>query len=187
MRKGFFLILEYAELGEAFGHLQQEGRFSYEKTASYIAQLAGALEYLHQHSVIHRDIKPENLLIGENGCIKIADFGWSVHSPGHRRKTLCGTLDYLAPEMVNGGDHDAAVDIWTLGVLMYEFLVGSHPFEGIDERETYRRIRQVDLEFPSWFDPDARDLITKLLAKNPTERIPLTHVANHPFIKQYRK
>ena len=79
--------------------------------------------------VIHRDIKPENLLLDMKGDLKIADFGWSVHAPSSRRATMCGTLDYLPPEMVEGSSHDEKVDLWSLGVLCYEFLVGKPPFE----------------------------------------------------------
>ena len=89
----------------------------------YIRSLAAALDYCHSKHVIHRDIKPENLLLDLKGELKIADFGWSVHAPQSRRTTLCGTLDYLPPEMIEGKSHDQMVDVWSLGVLMYEFLV----------------------------------------------------------------
>ena len=87
----------------------------------------------------------ENLLVGAGGDLKIADFGWSVHAPSSRRKTLCGTLDYLAPEMVEGVEHDSGVDVWSLGVLCYEFLYGSPPFEAAGASDTYKRILRVDL------------------------------------------
>jgi aurora kinase len=99
-----------------------------------IYHIAHALRYCHTKHVIHRDIKPENLLLGLHGEVKIADFGWSVHAPNSRRRTLCGTIDYLPPEMVEGQDHDHAVDLWSLGVLTYEFLVGRPPFEAKDVR-----------------------------------------------------
>ena len=116
---------------------------------------------IRDRHVIHRDIKPENLLIGQKGDIKIADFGWSVHAPTSRRTTMCGTLDYLPPEMVEGREHDRTADVWSLGVLTYEFLVGSPPFEAEGYRATYRRISSVDLRFPSIVSPGARDLITR--------------------------
>ena len=94
--------------------------------------MADALSYLHSKHVIHRDIKPENLLLGIKGELKIGDFGWSVHAPGNRRQTLCGTLDYLPPEMVAGEQHGEAVDLWALGVLAYEFLEGVPPFEELE-------------------------------------------------------
>ena len=98
--------------------------------------------------MIHRDIKPENLLLDMKGDLKIADFGWSVHAPSSRRATMCGTLDYLPPEMVEGGSHDEKVDLWSLGVLCYEFLVGSPPFEANSHNETYKRILAVDIKWP---------------------------------------
>lgn len=97
--------------------------------------MADALGYLHAKHVMHRDIKPENILIGINGELKIGDFGWSVHAPSNRRNTLCGTLDYLPPEMVENREHTDKVDLWALGVLTYEFLVGAPPFEDLSGHE----------------------------------------------------
>jgi len=131
-----YLILEYAGQGELFGILRKCGRFSEKQAAQYILELAGALQYLHRKHIIHRDIKPENLLVDSEGRLKIADFGWSVHTGTHKRQTMCGTLDYLPPEMVEGHSHDRAVDLWCLGVLLFEFLVGKPPFESEDTNET---------------------------------------------------
>ncbi|KAJ2218676.1 spindle assembly checkpoint kinase, partial [Coemansia sp. RSA 518] len=125
--KRIYLILEYAARGEMYKLLQKQGSFGEPMAAKYVWQMATALDYLHGKRVIHRDIKPENLLLNANGDLKIADFGWSVHARNSRRRTLCGTLDYLPPEMVEGRDHNASVDLWSLGVLMYEFLVGVPP------------------------------------------------------------
>jgi aurora kinase, other len=183
--KRVYLILEYAAGGELYKQLQKSGTFTNEETSHYISSLAAALDYCHSKHVIHRDIKPENLLIGIDGEIKIADFGWSVHTPNSRRKTLCGTLDYLPPEMVEGKEHDFTVDIWSLGVLAYEFLVGRPPFEMPDDQETYKKISNVDITYPEGIDPDAQDLISKLLVKIPHDRLPLKDVAKHPFITKY--
>ncbi len=135
--------------------------------------------------MIHRDIKPENLLLGLKGELKIADFGWSVHAPNARRTTLCGTLDYLPPEMIEGRDHDHTVDIWCLGVLCYEFLVGNPPFEAEGHSETYRRISKVDLKFPSHVSAEAKDLIQRLLVHDPKKRMPLQQVLQHPWIVKH--
>jgi len=182
-----YLILEYAAKGELYKELQKQGRFDEHRTATYIASLAKALLYCHSKHVIHRDIKPENLLLGLQGDLKIADFGWSVHAPNSRRKTLCGTLDYLPPEMVEGSLHDESVDVWSLGVLCYEFLYGQPPFEAAGHSETYKRILRVDLKFPDSpnVSPKAHDLIRSLLVKVPSERMSLSSVLEHPWIMQF--
>ncbi|XP_029647511.1 aurora kinase C [Octopus sinensis] len=177
-----YLILEYAPEGELYKHLQRKHRFSEETAASYIAQMAAALQYCHQKKVIHRDIKPENILLGLKGELKIADFGWSVHAPTSRRTTLCGTLDYLPPEMIENRPHDDKVDLWSLGVLCYEFVVGRPPFEADGHTETYRRITKVIYTIPDYVSSDAADLIKKLLRFDPAQRLPLTGVLNHRWI-----
>eukprot|EP00850_Spirogloea_muscicola_P021773 SM000261S09972 [mRNA] locus=s261:97814:99329:+ [translate_table: standard] len=139
MQNRIYLILEYAARGELYKELQKSHFFSERRSATYVASLARALMYCHSKHVIHRDIKPENLLLGARGDLKIADFGWSVHAPSLRRQTLCGTLDYLPPEMVEGKEHGTGVDVWSLGVLCYEFLFGVPPFEAAGHSETYRR------------------------------------------------
>ncbi|KAF8634166.1 hypothetical protein AX15_001033 [Amanita polypyramis BW_CC] len=185
--KRIFLMLEFAGKGELYKQLSKYGCFSEKRSARYIDQMADALTYLHSKHVIHRDIKPENLLLGINGELKIGDFGWSVHAPGNRRMTLCGTLDYLPPEMVEGKEHNEKVDYWALGVLTYEFLIGNPPFEDRSSvNNTYRRIAKVDLRFPVTLSADARDLISRLLQYDPSKRFPLTEVLKHPWIVKYR-
>ncbi|BFZ60408.1 spindle assembly checkpoint kinase [Saitoella coloradoensis] len=185
--KRIFLVLEFAGQGELYKILRKKRRFSEPKAAEYIFQMAAALSYLHKKHVIHRDIKPENILVGLNGEIKISDFGWSVHAPNSRRTTLCGTLDYLPPEMVEGKEHGAHVDLWSLGVLTYEFLVGNPPFEDLNGyAATYKRIAKVDLKIPDYVSPEAKDLITKLLQYNPDKRMSVDQVAFHPWIMKHR-
>ncbi|RDX46559.1 kinase-like protein [Lentinus brumalis] len=185
--KRIFLMLEFAGKGELYKQLTKYGCFTEKRSSRYIDQMADALMYLHAKHVIHRDIKPENLLLGINGELKIGDFGWSVHAPGNRRKTLCGTLDYLPPEMVEGREHSEKVDYWALGVLTYEFICGNPPFEDLSgHNATYRRIQRVDLKIPSKVSAEARDLIIKLLQYDPDKRIPLSEVRKHPWIVKYR-
>ncbi|KAF7340210.1 Kinase-like protein [Mycena venus] len=201
--KRIFLMIEFAGKGELYKQLSKHGCFTEKRSARYIDQMADALIYLHGKHVIHRDIKPENLLVGINGELKIGDFGWSVHAPGLRRMTLCGTLDYLPPEMVEGKEHNEKVDHWALGVLTYEFMIGAPPFEDRGSvKNTYRRIARVDLKFPPTISSDARDLISKarvvffcatlnlirlqLLQYDPQKRLPLTEVLGHPWIVKYR-
>lgn len=199
------LILEYAGKGELYKHLQKADRFAERKAAHYIAQMTNALRYLHRKHVIHRDIKPENILVGLHGELKVSDFGWSVHSPSGRRQTMCGTLDYLPPEMVDprrsNKPYDEKVDLWALGVLMYEFLVGRAPFEDTPSL-THRRIMRADMTIPSFVSPEAKDLIRKvslssavasspstnddqLLVLDSDRRIALEEVQRHPWIVKH--
>ncbi|KAG0066493.1 hypothetical protein BGZ89_007224 [Linnemannia elongata] len=188
-----YLVLEYAPQGELYRQLKKVRTFPEWRASKYIYELATALAYLHRKHVIHRDIKPENLLLGCNGEIKISDFGWSVHAPSSRRNTMCGTLDYLPPEMVEGRSHSSHVDLWSLGVLCYEFLVGHPPFEAKDEaaedtndrESTFRRIAKVELTIPDHLSDDAKDLIRKLLQRNPDQRLALERVMLHPFITRH--
>ncbi|KAJ3484744.1 hypothetical protein NLG97_g6982 [Lecanicillium saksenae] len=186
--KRVFLILEFAGKGELYKHLRKESRFPEWKAAQYIAQMTSALRYLHRKHVIHRDIKPENILVGIHGELKISDFGWSVHAPNNRRKTMCGTLDYLPPEMLRPGQTDnfynEKVDLWSLGVLTYEFLVGEAPFEDTPTM-TQRRIARADMSVPSFVSPEAADLIKKLLVLDPEKRIPLDQIPMHPWIVKH--
>lgn len=180
-----FLILEYAAQGELFTKLYAARRFSERTAAKYIRELADALRYLHSKHVIHRDIKPENILIGLRGELKIADFGWSVHAPNSRRSTLCGTLDYLPPEMVeNTEGHDEKVDVWALGILLYEFLVGKPPFENDTQKDTFAAIKAGTVTWPKdiAISAEAKNLISRLLKKNANHRMSLTDVMAHPFV-----
>ncbi|EGX94353.1 serine/threonine-protein kinase Eg2 [Cordyceps militaris CM01] len=195
--KRVFLILEFAGKGELYKHLRKENRFPEWKAAQYIAQMTSALRYLHRKHVIHRDIKPENILVGIHGELKISDFGWSVHAPNNRRKTMCGTLDYLPPEMLRPGQgenfYNEKVDLWSLGVLTYEFLVGEAPFEDTAIM-TQRRIARADMSVPSFVSAEAADLIKKpdtnrdvlqLLVLDPEKRIPLDQIPLHPWIVKH--
>ncbi|KAF5377199.1 hypothetical protein D9615_006470 [Tricholomella constricta] len=201
-----FLMLEFAGKGELYRQLSKVGCFSERRSSRYIYQMTDALKYLHSKHVIHRDIKPENLLLGLNGELKIADFGWSVHAPGNRRTTMCGTPDYLPPEMIEGKHHCEKVDHWALGVLTYEFLVGSAPFATPDNdqrstsppilcpvldptentSESYRKILKLDYKVPNTVSIEAADLISKLLKSDPEKRIPLADALKHPWILWYR-
>ncbi|CDP17794.1 unnamed protein product [Coffea canephora] len=179
------LILEYAHGGELYRQLRKSGHFSEPQAAYYIASLTRALAYCHEKHVIHRDIKPENLLLDHEGHLKIADFGWSVQLKSEsKRMTMCGTLDYLAPEMVDNQAHDYAVDNWTLGVLCYELLYGVPPFEAESQRDTFRRIMKVDLSFPSTasVSAEAKNLISRLLVKDSTKRLSLKEILEHPWV-----
>ena len=125
--KSVYLILEYVQYGELYKSISKSNGFvDEEKCIAYMKDIASAVSHMHARHVIHRDLKPENVLIGENGALKVADFGWAVHAPPMKsvRFTFCGTPEYLAPEMINQTGHTYAVDLWALGIFMYELLFG---------------------------------------------------------------
>ncbi|XP_052730363.1 serine/threonine-protein kinase Aurora-3 isoform X4 [Vigna angularis] len=143
------------------------------------------LEYAHKGEV-YKEMRKKGHFTEKQaatGRLKIGDFGWSVQSKS-KRHTMCGTLDYLAPEMVENKAHDYAVDNWTLGILCYEFLFGAPPFEAESQADTFKRIMKVDLSFPS--NPsvslDAKSLISRLLVKDSSRRLSLQKIMEHPWI-----
>lgn len=180
-----YLILEYAANGETYERLRQGNHFSENITAKYIGSLASALHHCHKNGVIHRDIKPENLLLDLDDQIKISDFGWAAHTKSKRRKTFCGTLDYIPPEMCAKETYSEMVDIWGLGVLCYEFLCGKAPFYAEKQKETMSRIGRVEFEIPNTISPEARSFISAILRKDPNSRLNLRDVFTHPWIRAH--
>lgn len=178
-----YLVLELAAGGCVYNELRRtpNKRFDERVTAKYVHQVADALEYCHAQNVIHRDLKPENLLLTQDGDVKLADFGWSVHTTITRR-TRCGTLDYMPPEIINSQKYDKRVDHWSLGVLVYEFLVGTPPFYCKSQASTNSRIKNIDFKWPELVTPGAKDLITRLVKLESSERLSMAEVMKHEWI-----
>ncbi|KAI8377248.1 kinase-like domain-containing protein [Blakeslea trispora] len=186
-----YLVLEYAGDSDLYTCLETHKLFTEAEAANYIVEIADALAYMHQLGVFHRDIKLENILISQNGTLKIADFGWAVYDPNPRRNTFCGTLDYLPPEMIKRQSHGASVDIWALGILCYELLVGQAPFEDPKSRveegheATYRRIVEGRITFPPDLSDGAKQFVLKCLQKDPYQRISMATVMKDPWIQSH--
>jgi len=184
-----YLGMEFAEGGGMFDLLSKSGKFSHEVAAQYFYEVCDALEYLHTRpeKVIHRDIKPENILLDKDGHIKLADFGWSNYMEKNAafRATFCGTPDYLAPEMIRGEGHNESLDMWEMGVLLYEMTVGKSPFGSSSQETTCRLILRCDLRFPSGMNPDAQDLIKKLCKLRPEERLTAAQAKRHVFVEKF--
>lgn len=180
--KYVYLILEYAPYGELFRILCDNERFSEKVSANYICQMCDAIRYCHSLKVIHRDIKPENILVDLKGNLKLADFGWSVHDKYAARTTFCGTKEYIPPEMYERKDYDYNVDTWSLGILLFEFLVGEPPFEDERVEGIGKRIIRGKIRFPDYVSEGARNLIELFLKHNPKERIKLEDVRKHEWI-----
>jgi serum/glucocorticoid-regulated kinase 2 len=181
-----YFVLAFVNGGELFHHLQKEHRFDVNRSRFYTAELLCALECLHGFSVIYRDLKPENILLDYQGHIALCDFGLCKldMKDEDRTNTFCGTPEYLAPELLMGQGYNKTVDWWTLGVLLYEMLTGLPPFYDENTNEMYRKILSEPLHFSDVVPPAAKDLLTKLLNRNPEERLGANGSAEikaHPF------
>ncbi|KAI9489127.1 aurora-A in complex with A pentacyclic inhibitor [Zychaea mexicana] len=181
------MVLEHAP-GRTLYDLIQTSPIPENTVTKYMTQIVSALRYIHGLKVIHRDIKPENVLIGEGNVLKMADFGWAVHDRRPRRRTFCGTLDYLPPEMIEDKYHDEKVDIWALGIMCYELLVGIPPFGDVENYvETYHRIIQIKFSFPNHISMNAQQFVKRILRHDPRQRPTLEVLENHPWLQQSRE
>jgi aurora kinase len=181
-----YFVMEYIAKGNLFTikNKQKAKCFEASTVAYYMRDIISAVYYLHNMdpSIIHRDIKPENVLLHEDGKIKLTDFGWSNYIDGSEvRSTYCGTPVYLAPEMIKEIGHDESLDIWCIGVLMFELLTGEIPFAGSTMNVLSDNIIKTKISWPKDMNLDAKDLIKKILKSDPKERISLADMLKHPF------
>ena len=182
----FYLVMPLATKGQLYRVLRKFRKFDERTAAQILRETISALQYLHSFNppIIHRDIKPENLLLNEGGRILLADFGWSNFSDGGVRKTFCGTPEYIAPEMLLKKGHDTRVDIWSVGVLMFELLSGYSPFVAKSNQELYQNIRRLKIQWPKDMQPLAKNLIGKILKLNPLDRPSLQEILEHQWFQQ---
>ena len=185
-----YFIMEYIPRGNIYSLIPKHGKKkqSNQLIASIIKDVAKSVYFLHKMNppIIHRDIKPENVLMDENYNIKLADFGWSNYLDNEeKRSTVCGTPIYLAPEMINRKGHDERVDIWCIGVLLFELSTGRVPFQGNNIDVLKYNIRNMKISWPSDIDREAKDLISKILKYNPNDRLTVEEILRHPFIEKY--
>jgi len=171
--KKLYIVLEFCAGGELFFHLSQAGRFSQGRCRFYSCEICLGIEYLHSLNIIYRDLKPENLLLDGDGHAKITDFGLSKEGieDNISAKTVCGTPEYLAPEILRKQGHGKAVDWYSFGALIYEMLTGLPPFYTRDREKLFERIKKGELSFPSYVTPEAKDLLQGLISKVPDKRL----------------
>lgn len=186
--KYLYLALELINGGELFTYLRGVGRFPVDQARVYIAQIVSIFEYLHSKNIIYRDLKPENILIHKSGYLKLTDFGFAKIVEG-RTYTLCGTPEYLAPEIILNKGHGKPVDWWTCGILLYEMIAGIDPFSDDDPMMVYQKILKGKIKFPSGFDSNAKSLVKHLLESDLTKRYGnlkggVKDIKGHRFFKE---
>lgn len=191
-QNSLYFLLEVCLGGELFSVLRERHTFDYVTARFYAAGVVLAFEYMHSRGIIYRDLKPENLLLSDSGYIKVTDFGFAKKlQNGSRTWTLCGTPDYLAPEVIAQQGHGKAVDWWTLGILIYEMLASVPPFYDDNPRRVYEKILQGHINFNGGsFSKAAQDLIKKLLTQKSSKRLGVTNggvkaIKNHQFFKGF--
>ncbi|KAL4429531.1 hypothetical protein ABPG74_014306 [Tetrahymena malaccensis] len=180
-----YLIQELAIGKELFTELKSTvyKKFTENLTAFYVRQVIEALIYMHSKNVVHRDLKPENIMV-HNGLLKICDFGYAaIVQKNKMRSTFCGTLDYVSPEMVQGKSYDFSVDVWSVGILTYELLIGHAPFAAKSHDATFDQILNGELRFSGPISFEAGDFISRILERDPNSRMNLTQAIQHPFIQ----
>ncbi|KAM5364738.1 hypothetical protein ACJZ2D_011389 [Fusarium nematophilum] len=187
--KNIYMVMDFVEGGELFSLLRKSGRFPNPVAKFYAAEVTLALEYLHSKNIIYRDLKPENLLLDRHGHLKITDFGFAKRVPD-KTWTLCGTPDYLAPEVVSNKGYNKSVDWWSLGILIYEMLCGYTPFwDSGSPMKIYENILKGKVKYPAYVNADAQNLLERLITADLTKRLGNLYggpgdVKNHPWFSE---
>ena len=193
-----YIVTEFMQGGDMFYHLHDIGKFSAERAKFYIIELTLALESLHKKNMVYRDLKPENILMDNKGHIKITDFGLSkiLENQDDKTYTLCGTPQYLAPEILAKKGYDKNIDWWSLGCFLYEMLTGCLPFNIPRDEPLRVSLFTKEVKFPKGFDKQTKDFIKKLLVANPLKRLgsqdDYLSIKSHPYFqgidwKKYEK
>ena len=185
-----YFIMEYISKGNVYNLLptDKKKRLSTKVCASIIKDVISAIYFLHNMKppIIHRDIKPENVLLSDGLVAKLTDFGWSNYiQEDEKRTTVCGTPIYLAPEILEEKGHDEAVDIWCIGVLLFELVTAAVPFQGNDIDTLKENILKLKITWPKEINTDAKNLIMKILKIEPEQRLSLEEMLKHPFITKF--
>ena len=182
-----YLVLEYVEGGELFDFLINNGRLNEHDAVKYFRMIISGVSYCHKFNICHRDLKPENILLDKNGRIKIADFGMAALETQHKLlETSCGSPHYASPEIVAGKNyHGSPSDVWSCGVILFALLTGHLPFDDPNIRKLLMKVQTGKFHMPSNLSAEAKDLIWSMLRTDPSERIKIEDVFNHPLMTKY--
>ncbi|XP_002734025.1 serine/threonine-protein kinase PLK4-like [Saccoglossus kowalevskii] len=180
-----YLVLEMCHKGELNKYLKSHNKiFSEDKAQHFLRQIILGLLYLHSHGILHRDLTLANVLLTDHMEPKIADFGLAtqLNFPTDKHFTMCGTPNYISPEIATRSAHGLESDVWSLGCMLYTFLVGRPPFDSDAVKSTLNKVVLAEYEVPDYVSDEAKDLIFKMLKKNPNDRITLSGILDHPFM-----
>uniref|UniRef100_A0A8C1QV77 Serine/threonine-protein kinase PLK n=1 Tax=Cyprinus carpio TaxID=7962 RepID=A0A8C1QV77_CYPCA len=185
-KDNIYILLEYCSRRSLAHILKARKVLTEPEVRYYLRQILSGLKYLHEQEILHRDLKLGNFFINESMELKVGDFGLAakLEPVENRRRTICGTPNYLSPEVLNKQGHGCESDVWALGCVMYTMLLGRPPFETTNLKETYRCIREARYSMPSSLSPQAKHLISSMLAKNPMDRPHLDDILRHDFFCQ---
>lgn len=182
-----YIVLELINGGELFDKIAKNGRLKEDEARSYFQQLINAVDYCHSRGVYHRDLKPENLLLDENGILKVSDFGLCTYAQQEDEllRTACGTPNYVAPEVINDrGYVGSTSDIWSCGVILFVLMAGYLPFDEPNHVALYKKISKAQFTCPSWFSPEAKKLLKRILDPNPETRIKIHELLEDEWFKK---
>ena len=184
-----YLIMEYASNGNLYSLLKRKGVLTEKEARKYFIQISNIISFLHKNNIIHRDIKPENLLLDDKDNVKLCDFGWANFvNDSNSRSTFCGTMEYMAPEILNKEQYNKGIDIWALGVLLYELIHGYPPFSSdnkpTDYQDMLKHITEHGFKIREDISDNCKDILQKMLKVDSKERISIEDILKHPFIKE---
>ncbi|ORY15636.1 hypothetical protein BCR34DRAFT_172175 [Clohesyomyces aquaticus] len=180
----WYMLFEYVNGGQMLDYIISHGRLKEKQARKFARQIASALDYCHRNSIVHRDLKIENILISKTGDIKIIDFGLSnLFSPRNHLKTFCGSLYFAAPELLQAKQYTGPeVDVWSFGIVLYVLVCGKVPFDDQSMPQLHAKIKKGHVDYPPWLSAECRNLIHRMLQTDPTNRLTLAEIMNHPWL-----
>ena len=190
-KSSIYILMEFAKNGNLYSLIRRRNGMNEKNAYKYFSQIVNAVYFLHKNNIIHRDIKPENIVLDENENCKLCDFGWSIIlNDNSKRNTFCGTLEYMAPEIINNEGYEKSIDIWSLGILLYEMIHGYCPFNSNNNNKNNSILNKIineNFKIKKDISNECKDLIYKMLEKDYKKRINIEQILNHQFMIKNKK